>query len=73
MAAGLGLAIGFVVTGHCVPPVVTVTVKVQPAEFPAPSVVVQVTVVVPAGKVEPLGGLHDGVTAPEQSSLAVAV
>ena len=36
----------------------TVTVKLQLVELPQPSVAVQVTVLVPTGKVLPLGGLH---------------
>jgi hypothetical protein len=37
---------------------VTMTVKLQFVECPHPSLAVQVTVVVPKGKVLPLGGLH---------------
>ena len=49
----------------------TVTVKVQLAEFPLLSRAVQVTVVVPLLKLEPLGGAHETfVTA--QLSVAVA-
>ena len=49
----------------------TVTVKVQELETPEPLVAVQVTIVVPAEKVEPLGGtLTTDKTM--QSSLAVA-
>src|SRR5438874_11355244 len=48
-----------------------VTVKVQSAElFPLASVAWQVTVVVPFGKVEPLGGVQV-VVEPTQLSLAV--
>ena len=51
----------------------TVTVKVQSAElFPLASVTWQVTVVVPFGKVEPLGGVQV-VVEPTQLSLAVLV
>ena len=51
----------------------TVTVKVQSAElFPLASVAWQVTVVVPFGKVEPLGGVQV-VVEPGQLSLAVVV
>ena len=51
---------------------VTVTVKLQVAElWPAASVAVQVTVVVPFGKLEPLGGVQLAV-APGQLSLGVA-
>jgi hypothetical protein len=48
----------------------TVTVKLQLAVNPAPSVAVQLTVVTPFGKVEPPGGLHTTV-ALEQLSVAV--
>ena len=50
----------------------TVTVKLQVAVLPDPSVAVQVTVVVPTGKQDPDGGLHNTVT-PGQLSLAVVV
>src|SRR5438552_4272777 len=50
----------------------TVTVKVQPAVLPEPSVAVQVTVLVPLAKVEPLVGAQLAVT-PGQLSLAVTV
>ena len=51
----------------------TVTVKVQSTElFPLASVAWQVTVLVPFGKVEPLGGVQVEVE-PGQLSLAVAV
>ena len=46
----------------------TVTVKLHVVVFPAPSVAVLVTVVVPTGNVEPEGGLNDCVT-PGQLSL----
>ena len=50
----------------------TVTVKVQLAEvLPLASVAWQVTVLVPFGKVEPLGGVQLAVE-PGQLSLAVA-
>jgi hypothetical protein len=49
---------------------ITLTVKVQVAVFAEASVAVQVTVVVPTGKVEPLAGTHAAVT-PGQLSLAV--
>ena len=48
----------------------TVTVKLQLAVFPDVSVAVQVTVLVPTGKVEPEGGLQ-AVDTPEQLSAAV--
>ena len=49
-----------------------VTVKLQVAVFPEPSVDVQVTVVAPTGKHEPDGGTHAIVT-PGQLSEAVVV
>src|ERR1043166_6008058 len=48
----------------------TMTLKVQLVVLPEPSVAVQVTVLVPFGKIDPLGGLQLVVT-PEQLSLAV--
>jgi hypothetical protein len=48
----------------------TVTVKLQVAVLPEPSVAVQVTVVVPLGNVEPEGGEQETVT-PGQLSVAV--
>ena len=48
----------------------TVTVNEQVAVLPDPSVAVQVTVVVPAGKLEPEGGTQATVT-PGQLSLTV--
>ena len=48
------------------------TVKVQFAVFPEASVAVHVTVVVPTGNVDPLGGTHEAVT-PGQLSLGVGV
>jgi hypothetical protein len=48
----------------------TVTVKVQLAVLPDSSAAVQVTVVVPTGKVEPEGGTQ-AVDAPRQLSAAV--
>ena len=50
--------------------VATVTVKLQLAVLPDISVAMQVTVVVPRGKVEPEGGLH-AVDTPGQLSAAV--
>ena len=47
-----------------------VTVKVQDDVFPDVSVAVQVTVVVPNGKHDPDGGLHEDVT-PGQLSVTV--
>ena len=49
----------------------TVTVKEHDAEFDEASDTVQVTVVVPFGKLEPEGGVHAGVPAPEQLSVTV--
>src|SRR5213594_1213108 len=49
----------------------TVTVKTQLSVFPEASVAVQVTAVVPFGKLEPEGGVEVRVT-PGQLSLAVA-
>lgn len=46
----------------CRQPLNTVTVKVQLAVLPDVSAAVQVTVVVPTGKTEPLGGVHTEVT-----------
>jgi hypothetical protein len=48
----------------------TVTVNVQVAVLPEASVAVQVTVVVPFGKVEPEGGVQEKVT-PGQLSVPV--
>jgi hypothetical protein len=50
----------------------TVTVNVQELEFPALSVAVQVTVVVPFWKVEPEGGLQTTFTVPQLSVAAGA-
>ena len=46
----------------CRQPLNTVTVKLQLAVLPDASVAVQVTVVVPTGRIEPLGGVHTEVT-----------
>ena len=59
---------GQIITGGSVS--TTVTVKLQLAVSPAASVAVQVTVVVPTGKVEPEAGLHEQLT-PGQLSVAV--
>ena len=61
---------GQVTVGGCVS--LTVTVNEQVAVLPDPSVAVQVTVVVPFGKGDPLLGIHATV-APEQLSFAVGV
>lgn len=50
---------------------VTVTVKEQEAVLPEASLAVQVTVVVPFGKVEPEGGLQLTTTPSGQLSVAV--
>jgi hypothetical protein len=62
---------GHVIEGGCVS--LIVTVNEQLAEFPAASLTVQLTVVEPFGKVEPDGGVHTGVPAPEQLSETVGV
>src|SRR4051794_19216345 len=49
----------------------TVTVNEPLLLFPAPSVAVQWTVVVPSGNVDPDPGPHDGATEPLTMSLAV--
>jgi hypothetical protein len=49
----------------------TVTVNEQLEELAAASLTVQVTVLVPSGKIEPDGGLHTGVPSPGQLSLTV--
>ena len=61
---------GHVTVGACVS--CTVTVKVQVPVFVEASVAVQVTVVVPTGKVDPDAGAHTTV-APGQLSDAVGV
>jgi len=63
------LLAGQVIEGGCVS--LTVTLKVHIAVLPAPSVAVQVTVVVPFVKAEPDGGVH--VTPGEAVQLSVAV
>jgi hypothetical protein len=52
--------------------ITTVTVNEQFAELPLPSLAVQVTVVVPAGKSEPEVGEQVGITVAAQLSVAVA-
>jgi hypothetical protein len=61
---------GQVTAGGCVS--LTVTVKVHELVLPLPSVAMQVTVVVPLAKVEPLAGLQ-AMLAPGELSLTVAV
>lgn len=60
---------GQVIVGACVS--LTVTVKEQLAGLPAASLTVQLTVVVPFGKVEPDGGVQTGVPTPVQLSETV--
>jgi len=55
------------------PPLNTLTVNVHTEVLFAASVAVQVTVVVPTGKVDPLGGLQATVTVPGQLSVPVGV
>jgi len=62
---------GQVTTGAT--PSLTVTVNEQLAVLVAESVAVQVTVVIPFGKVVPDAGVQTGVIAPSQLSAAVAV
>src|SRR5215208_1885234 len=50
----------------------TMTLNEPSALFPAASVAVQLTVVVPNGNVEPEAGVHSGVTEPSTKSVAVA-
>jgi hypothetical protein len=69
-AALTGMLLGHVIDGAVTS--ATVTVKVHVAALPPPSVAVQVTVVVPTGKVEPDAGTHATVAVP-QSSVAVGV
>lgn len=57
----------------CKRPLNTVTEKLHMAVFIDASVAVQVTVVVPAGRVDPLGGLQTIVITPGQLSVAVGV
>ena len=57
--------------GHCAG--LTVTVNVQLVLFPQVSEAKHDTVVVPTGKVLPLGGMQEGVTGPVQAFDAVLV
>ena len=61
---------GHVTVGACES--LTVTLKEHDPVFDDASVAVQVTVVEPTGKVEPVAGTHTTV-APEQLSIAVGV
>jgi hypothetical protein len=70
VAASVSLA-GRVRTGAVLSP--TVTVKVPEAAFPAASVAVQVTVVVPIGNVDPEAGVQTTATGPSIASTAEAV
>jgi hypothetical protein len=65
------MSAGQVIVGFWVS--LTVTVKVQLAELFEPSSTVQVTVVMPLGKVAPLAGEQAGAPTPEQLSVAVAL
>ena len=67
IAAGITMFAGQLTVGACVS--LTVTVKEQLDELPCASVTAQLTVVVPFGKVEPEGGVHDAVPTPGQLSL----
>jgi hypothetical protein len=60
---------GQLIVGGCVS--FTVTVNEQLDEFPDASSTLQVTVVVPFGKVDPDAGLHVGAPTPGQLSLTV--
>lgn len=60
---------GQVIKGGCVS--FTVTVNEQLAELPVESLTVQLTVVVPFGKADPLAGLQPGVPTPGQLSPTV--
>jgi hypothetical protein len=70
-AAFVVMFAGHVTVGFMVS--LTVTVKVHEPVLPDPSVAVQVTVVVPTGKLEPDAGAHMTVASPVQSSLAAGV
>ncbi len=61
---------GQVMVGGCVS--LTVTVKVQVAVLPLMSVAVQVTFVVPLGKLEPLAGAQTAVRPEQLSFVATA-
>jgi hypothetical protein len=63
---------GHVIAGSCVSCTVTVNEHVASGLFGDASLAVQVTVVVPTGKVEPDAGVQT-IVAPEQLSVAVAV
>ena len=63
---------GQVIAGSCVSCTVTVNAHVASGLFGDASLAVQLTVVTPTGKVDPLAGAHTIVT-PGQLSVAVAV
>jgi hypothetical protein len=65
------MSAGSVSTGGVVSVTVTVTVNDPEPVFPWLSVAVQLTVVVPLGKVLPEGGLQVGVSEPSTVSEAV--
>jgi hypothetical protein len=65
------MAVGQVIIGFWVS--LTVMVKLQFAGLPLASLTVQVTVVVPFGKADPLVGLHTGVPGLAQLSVTVGV
>jgi hypothetical protein len=71
VASAAGGADGSVNSGGVVS--CTMTLNEPVASFPAASVAVQVTSVVPSGNVEPEAGVHSGVIGPSTASLAVAV
>jgi hypothetical protein len=54
----------------CTQALKTVAAKLHDDVLPSPSVAVQVTVVVPGGKDEPLGGTHTVITVPQLSLAA---
>jgi hypothetical protein len=66
-----GLALVTMFDGQLSVQAVTVTVKLQLAEFPAASCTEQLTVVVPTGKFDPEAGEQTGVPTPEQLSATV--
>ena len=68
-AAGVVMFAGHVIDGACVS--FTVTVNVQLLVLVDASVTLQLTVVVPFGKVEPEAGVQVGVPTPGQLSLTV--
>jgi hypothetical protein len=73
LVASALIGLGTVTTGAVLSTNVTVTVNVPLAVLLCPSVAVQVTVVVPMPKIDPLTGVHSGLTVPATRSVAVAV